>query len=96
MTHSSRDSGPISSSCWRAAAGAAGVSVTPGGKIQKIRRGSRAMVTSAGTDATRSHLPKSTFSPCSAASDTPIGLADVAVSHSADETARLAMPQNIR
>ena len=51
---------------------------------------------SAGTEATSSHVPKSIFRPCSAASDTPIGLAEVAVSHSADETARLAMPQNIR
>ncbi|NTV86733.1 MAG: hypothetical protein HGA21_08330 [Burkholderiaceae bacterium] len=96
VTHSSRDMGPISRSCWRAASGAPGVSVTPGGNTQKISRGSTAMTASAGTEATSSHLPKSTFSPCSAASETPIGFADVAVSHSAEEMARLAMPQNIR
>jgi hypothetical protein len=66
VTHSSRDSGPISRRAWRAAAGASGVSVTPGGNTQKIRRGSRAItVTSAGTEATNSHVPKSTFNPCS-------------------------------
>jgi hypothetical protein len=54
------------------------------------------MATSAGTEATSSQEPKLTCIPFSAASETPIGLAEVAVSHSADETLRLAMPQNIR
>ena len=51
------------------------------------------MVASVGTEATSSHFPKSTLRACSAASETPIGLTDVAVSHRAEETARLAMPQ---
>ena len=54
------------------------------------------MVSSAGTEATSSQEPKLTLRPCSAASETPIGLGEVAVSQSADETLRLAMPQNIR
>ena len=58
--------------------------------------GSRRMVASAGTDAASSHVPKVIFRPDCAASDTPIGLAEVAVSHRADETLRLAMPQNMR
>ena len=58
--------------------------------------GNSPIATSAGTEATSSQEPKLTFRPCSAASETPIGLAEVAVSHSADDTLRLAMPQNIR
>ena len=54
------------------------------------------MVASAGTDAASSHVPKLIFTPDCAASDTPIGLAEVAVSQRADETPRLAMPQNMR
>ena len=51
---------------------------------------------SAGTEAATSHLPKSISTPNSRAIWIPIGLADVAVIQSAEETARLAMPQNIR
>ena len=50
----------------------------------------------AGTDAANSQLPKLIFTPYCAASETPIGLAEVAVSQSAEETLRLAMPQNMR
>jgi hypothetical protein len=80
----------------RAIAGALGVSATPGGKSRERIRGSRKIVTSAGTDEANSHVPKVIFTPDCAASDTPMGLAEVAVSHRADETLRLAMPQNMR
>ena len=48
------------------------------------------------TDAAMSHLAKLISSPYSLAIWMPIGLADVAVIHNADDTARLAMPQNMR
>ena len=54
------------------------------------------MVASAGIDAASSHVPKEIFTPDCAASDTLIGLAEVAVSYRADETLRLAMLQNMR
>ena len=47
-------------------------------------------------DAATNQEPKSIVSPACAAIDTPIGLTEVAVSQSAEEAARLAIPQNIR
>src|SRR5262249_40562622 len=94
--HSSRESDPMLCSSLRAMAGASGVSVTPGGNSRERTKGSIRMVASAGTEAASSQLPKLIFSPDCAASDTPMGLAEVAVSHRADETLRLAMPQNMR
>ena len=80
----------------RAAAGASGVFLTPGGKSHATSRGSSAIAASAGTDAATSQLPKPIVSPDSRAICTPIGLADVAVIQSADETARLAIVQYMR
>ncbi len=96
MIRSSRDSGPSAASALRAATGASGVSPTPGGKIRATTHGSSRIAVSAGTEAAMSHLPKPISSPNSRATWMPIGLADVAVIQSADETARLAIAQNIR
>ena len=93
--HSSRVSRPMLLSSLRAIAGASGVSVTPGGNSRNYhwqqKNGCQRR-----TDAASNHLPKEIFTPDCAASDTPMGLAEVAVSHRADETLRLAMPQNMR
>jgi hypothetical protein len=59
-------------------------------------RGRRRMAASAGTEAATSHEPNPIVRPACSASCTPMGLADVAVSQSAEETARLAIPQNMR
>ncbi len=93
---SSRVRGPIAANAVRAAAGASGVAPTPGGNSRATTSGSRTMAVSAGTDAATSHLPKPMSRPKSRATCRPIGFADVAVIHSAEETARLAIPQNIR
>ena len=61
-----------------------------------MTHGSARIAASAGTQDTSSHLPKPISSPNSLTICRPIGFADVAVIQSADETARLAMPQNIR
>jgi len=96
VIHSSRDNGPSSASSFRAASGASGVSRMRGGKSRATTQGSARIAVSAGTEATSSHLPKPISSPKSRTICRPIGLAEVAVIQSADETARLAMPQNIR
>ena len=49
-----------------------------------------------GTAEARSHLPKSISSPAFCTICTAIGLAEVAVIQSAEETARLAIAQNMR
>ena len=54
------------------------------------------MAVSAGTHEARSQLPKPISSPNCFVTCTPIGLAEVAVIQSAEETARLAMVQNMR
>jgi len=54
------------------------------------------MAASAGTHDASSHPPKSICTPSFSAMDAPMGFAEVAVSHSADDTARLAIPQNMR
>ena len=94
--HSSRLSDPIERSAARAAAGAPGEAVTPGGYNQYRKSGSRSIAVSVGTDAATNHDPKLMSRPYCSATDTPIGLTDVAVSQRAEETARLAIPQNIR
>ncbi len=96
VIHSSRDMRPMPASSLRAAAGASGVLPTPGGKNFATISGSSAIATSVGTDEARIHLPKSIDRPAFSAICTPIGLQDVAVIHSADETARPAIEQNIR
>src|SRR6185312_10695648 len=96
VIHSSRDSGPSSASAFRAAAGASGVAPTPGGNKRASNQGSARIETSAGTDEAISHFPKPTFTPYFCATWIAIGFADVAVIHSAEETARPAMVQNIR
>ena len=93
---SSRVSGPIAAIAVRAAAGASGVARTPGEWSFATTSGNRRIAVNAGTDAATSHVPKLMVRPNSRATWMPIGLADVAVIHSAEETARLAMPQNIR
>ena len=93
---SSRESGPIAASAVRAAAGASGVSRTPGGKTRERIRGIATIAISAGSDAVRSHLPNPISIPKCCAIWMPIGFAEVAVIQRADETARLAMPQNTR
>ena len=95
-TVSSRVSGPMDRRAARAAAGASGVARTPGGNSQYSTSGSSSTAASAGTDAARSHEPKVIFRPNCCAISTPIGFTDVAVSQSAEDTARLAMPQNMR
>ena len=54
------------------------------------------MTASAGREAAMSHEPKLIFRPNCSAISTPIGFTEVAVSQRAEETARLAIPQNIR
>ena len=58
--------------------------------------GSSAIIVSTGTDAATIHDPKLILTPYGCASDTAMGLPEVAVSHKADDTLRLAIPQNIR
>jgi hypothetical protein len=93
---SSRDSGPIERRALRAAAGASGVPRTPGGNNQYSTSGRSSTVASAGTEAAKSHEPKLIFTSKWRAISTPIGFTEVAVSQRAEETARLAMPQNMR
>ena len=96
VIHSSRDIRPMAASSLRAAAGASGVLPTPGGKSCATIRGSSAIAMSEGTDEARSHFPKSISSPACWTICTAIGLADVAVIHNAEETARPAIEQNMR
>ena len=96
VIRSSRDSGPSSASAARAATGASGVSPTPGGNSRATTHGSSRIAVSAGTEAATSQLPKPISSPNSRATWMAIGLADVAVIQRAEETARLAIAQNIR
>ena len=96
VIHSSRDIGPMPASSLRAAAGASGVAPTPGEKIFATSRGNIPIATSVGTEEARSQLPKPISNPAFCAICTPIGLAEVAVSQRAEETARLAIAQNMR
>lgn len=96
VIHSSRVSGPSVPSSLRAATGASGVAPTPGGNMLAITRGSNKIAIRAGTDDIISHLPNPISTPNCCATWMPMGLADVAVIQRADETARLAIPQNIR
>ena len=54
------------------------------------------MATSAGTEAASSQFPNPISTPSFWAICTPMGFADVAVSQRAEETARLAIAQNMR
>src|SRR5947207_378060 len=54
------------------------------------------MPASVGTEAASSHDPNPMRMPKDFAISAPIGLAAIAVSHSADERLRLTMPENIR
>ena len=64
--------------------------------MRATTHGNSRIAVSAGTEAAISHLPKLMSNPNSCATWMPIGLADVAVIQRADDTARLAIPQNIR
>src|SRR5512134_353028 len=59
-------------------------------------RGRRRIATSVGTDEATSQEPKPMERPKVRPTSTPMGLAEVAVSQRAEETLRLAIPQNIR
>ena len=96
VIHSSRDSGPMLAIAARAAAGASGVAPTRGGNSLETSRGNNPIATSAGTQEAMSQDPNPISTPNFCEICTPIGLADVAVIHSAEETARLAIVQNMR
>ncbi len=96
VIRSSRDIGPMLASSARADAGASGVLPTRGGKSFETSRGNKTIATSAGTHDARIQGANPILSPNFSAICTPIGLAEVAVNQSADETARLAMAQNIK
>jgi len=53
------------------------------------------MAARVGTDAASSHVPKSMSTPSGLAISAPSGFAAIAVSHSADDNDRLAMPEII-
>ena len=96
VTRSSRDMDPMLARSLRAAAGASGVAPTPGEKIFETSSGSITIAVSVGTEEASSQVPKPISMPASFAICTPIGLHEVAVSHRAEDTARLAIAQNIR
>jgi hypothetical protein len=93
---SSRDIRPMAANSLRAAAGASGVLPTRGGKAFATITGNSTSATSDGTDDARNHEPKSISRPDCRTIWTAIGFADVAVIHSAEDTARLAIEQNMR
>ena len=95
-TFSSRVSGPSAASARRAAAGASGVDVSSGAMIRYSTSGISTMPASVGTDAASSQDPNPISTPKPFAISAPIGLAAIAVSHSAEERLRLTMPENIR
>ena len=64
--------------------------------MRATTHGSSRIAVRAGAEAIISHLPNPISTPNRCATWIPTGLADVAVIHSADETARLAIAQNIR
>ncbi len=76
--------------------GASGVAPTPGGKIFETSSGNITIAISVGTEEAASQLPNPISSPALCTICTPIGLHEVAVIHSAEETARLAIVQNMR
>ena len=91
-----RDRVPIAASARLAAAGASGVDVTSGFMMRCRIHGSSTMAASVGTDAAISHDPNVIVRPNVRASSAPSGLPAMAVNHNADDTLRLAMPENIR
>ena len=76
--------------------GASGVSSTPGGNNRAINQGKQRSAVKAGTAEAINHFPKPIGCHTAAPACSPMGLAEVAVIHRADDTARLAMAQNIR
>ena len=92
----SRVRGPSSASVLRASAGAFGMAVTSGLMILYKRNGTRTIARSVGTTDATSHEPKPMFTPLFLAISAPSGLPAIAVSHSAEDSVRLAMPENIR
>ena len=69
------------------------MTVTSGDMSLYSSSGSRSIATSVGTDDASSHEPKPISTPNGLAISAPSGLAAMAVSHSADETLRLAIPE---
>ncbi len=69
---------------------------TRGGKSFATIHGSSVIAVSAGTHEATSQLPKPISIPDWRITCTPMGLAEVAVIHRAEETARLAIAQNMR
>ncbi len=96
VIRSSRENGPNAARALRAATGASGVSPTRGGNSRAITQGKARIAVSAGTQEATNHFPKPIWIPYSRTSCIPIGFAEVAVIQRADDTARLAMVQNIR
>ena len=86
----------MASSAARAAAAPRAWPMTSGRISLKSSQGSNAIATSVGTDEATSHEPKPISRPWPRAISAPSGLAAIAVNHSADDTVRLAMPENIR
>ena len=99
-----RESGPaLEEALWRGLclrgggeAVTTGVLPTPGETSFATSRGRSTIARSDGTEDARNHRPKSISSPDSFAICTPIGLQEVAVIQRAEETARLAIAQNMR
>ena len=97
MIHSSRDIGPMPAISARAAAGASGVAPTPRRKeLRDEQRQQRDRDERRHAGGEEPADPKPISSPDCRAICTPIGLAEVAVIQRAEETARLAMVQNMR
>ena len=94
--HSCRLNGPSALSAARAALGASGVARTSGAMMRKSTIGSSTIAVNVGTEAATNHVPKPISRPCLRAISHPSGFAAIAVSQSADDRLRLAMPENIR
>ena len=94
--HSCRLNGPSAFSAARAALGASGVARTSGAMMRKSTIGSSTIAVNVGTEAATNHLPKPISRPYLRAISHPSGFAAIAVSHSAEDRLRLAIPENIR
>ena len=89
-------SGPSSASARRAARGASGVAVTSGLMTLYRTSGSRAIAARVGMEDATNQEPNPISRPWARAISAPRGFAAMAVNHRADETVRLAMPENMR
>jgi hypothetical protein len=87
--------GPSAFSVALAATGASGVAVTSGAINRKSSSGKSTIAVSVGSEDASSHDPNPISTPSGRAISAPSGLAAIAVSHSADDSVRLAMPENI-